>query len=263
MERDGNFRRLLVEYENIRITDGMSGAEVYHLPGLNAYLKIAPRPGFSDLLNEKKALDWLRGKLPVPDVLGYEETADADLLLTSAIAGVPASGLLSNHGATIESEIDIAVQAARMLRRMHDIPIDGCELDQRLDAKFRRAWKNITHKLLSETDEEFATTHNGNLPVDVYHELSAKRPTSFDLVFSHGDPCMPNMIFRDRKLVGLIDLDGGGIADRYTDISIFFRSFEYNCRVKVDLEETFLEAYGLDEIDRDKFEFYLRLDDLF
>jgi aminoglycoside 3'-phosphotransferase-2 len=254
---------LLETHRHELITLGMSGAAVYYFPDLSAYLKSSKLGGFSELHHEKEVLAWLAGKLPAPKLLGYEKTSEAEYLLTSAIAGIPASDILSAETSTVESELRFAAEAARMLRRMHDLPIDGCELDQSLDIKFARARKNIERKLLSESDAEFAIEHDGKSPIDVYKELFEARPADRDLVFTHGDPCMPNIIIDGDEIAGFIDLDGGGVADRYTDIAIFFRSFRRNCHVEVNVEETFCDAYGLDGLDRDKLEFYTYLDDLF
>ena len=254
---------LLSRYQSLKITSGMSGADVYFLPELSAYLKISPHNSFSDLRNERNALAWLRGKMPVSEILAYEENEDTDILMTSAVEGAVLSELLAADNSTADSQLELAGEAARQLRRLHDIPIDECPLDQRLDVKFARAQKNIEYKLLSDTDEEFARQHNGKMPIDVYNELLGSRGNNCDLVFTHGDACMPNMIINNGAFAGFIDLDGAGIADRYTDISVFFRSFEYNCRVPADLRSTFYDAYGIDSLDADKMRFYLLLDDLF
>lgn len=254
---------LLDRCQSVRVTSGMSGADVYFLPELSAYLKIAPHNSFSDLRNEKNVLEWLRGRSTVPSVLAYEENADSDILLTSAVEGTVLSDQLASNVSTVDSQLALAAEAARHLRRLHDIPVDDCALDQRLDVKFARAQKNIEYKLLSDTDEGFAAEHDGRMPIDVYRALLASQPQDPDLVFTHGDACMPNMIIDGGSFAGFIDLDGAGVADRYTDIAVFFRSFAYNCRTPVDLSETFCTAYGIDRLDSDKIRFYALLDDLF
>lgn len=254
---------LLERHAAEKITLGMSGSDVYFLPDLNAYLKIAPRNTFTDLQNEKNALEWLAGKAAVPELLGYQETLVADYMLTSAVMGTPLSDLLADETSSPGSELALAAEAATRLRLLHEIPIDQCPLDQRLDIKFARAHKNIRFKLLSQTDDQFAAEHAGMKPIDVYRKLLESQPEDHDLVFTHGDACMPNLIMRDGRCAGFVDLDGAGVADRYTDIAVFFRSFEYNCKVRVDVRQTFIEAYGIDQLDIRKMKFFALLDDLF
>lgn len=241
----------------------MSGAAVYHLPEMSAFLKVSKVGGFSDLGREREVLMWLEGKAPVPSVLGYQATDEHEYLLSSEILGTAASELLSADRSTAESELTLLREAAITLRQLHEIPIDSCSLDQRLDIKFERARKNIEQNLLSETEEEFAREHDGKRPAEILRELSAARPAQYDLVFTHGDPCMPNIIVDADRIAGFIDLDGAGVADRYTDIAIFFRSFVRNCRVQVNFPDMFCEAYGIDRLDADKMRFYSLLDDLF
>jgi aminoglycoside phosphotransferase len=244
-------------------TGGFSGANVYHLPALAAYLKVARLGAASDLRLEKKVLDWLAGKLDVPKAIAFQLVDDVEYLLTSAVDGEPASKLVSSDDMTSEIAEKFLIAAAREIRRMHEIDIESCPLDQQLDAKLDLARKNIQNKLLSDTDAEFAQEHDGKLPEHVYRELIAARPDTEDLVFTHGDLCLPNIMVRDGSISGFVDMAGAGVGDRYTDIAIFFRSFRQNCDIEIELESIFCEAYDLEISDRRKLEFYTLLDDLF
>ncbi|MEP6704694.1 MAG: APH(3') family aminoglycoside O-phosphotransferase [Acidobacteriota bacterium] len=263
LDLSGNLYDKLKATGHQRIVSGYSGAEVYHFPGTRAYLKIAKLGGFSDLGREINVLKWLEGKLNVPKVMDYESDKVNEYLLTSEICGVPAHRCLSSGDLSVDSATQLFRTLAQALGTMHDIDIRKCPFDQRLDARFARAWKNIQNHLLSETDAEFALEHDGKSPQEVYFELMGRRPSEEGLVFIHGDPSMPNILVQDDEVMGFIDLDGGGIADRYTDIAIFFRSFRRNFDFDIELEQIFCEAYGLKLLDHDKLEFYTTLDDLF
>ena len=256
-------RELITSHPHVPMTQGFSGVEVYHISELSAYLKVGETGKVSNLARERDVLRWLDGKFPVPRVIGYEYYGPSEVLLISEISGEPGSDHISAPSATEETIIAFARSAATALRRMHELPVENCSIDMRLDARFARSRKSIELELLSETISEFAAEHGGMTPSDVYKDLVARRPDSEDLVFTHGDPCMPNIIVQNGEIAGVIDLDGAGVADRYVDIAIFFRSFHRNSRIPIDLENVFLDGYGIDSLDPWKMEYYTTLDDLF
>ena len=253
---------LLNHHESRCKTTGFSGVQVYHLPDLRAYLKIGRTAGSTDLAREFVVLKWLSTRLNVPSPLDYAAEGGMEALLISQVAGSPASELMGVTGMTVARLADLIKIAARSLRGFHDLPIDECSLERRLDTRFALARRNVELGLLSETDEEFASEHGGKLPLEIYDDLLGMRPTDEDLVFTHGDPSMPNVIL-DGPAVGFIDLDGAGVADRYADIAIFIRSVAWNCSLAVDIEPVFCIGYGVDELDRHKLDFYTLMDDLF
>lgn len=258
-----NLSDLITTYPYVSVTQGFSGVEVYHIPELSAYLKVGETGKVSNLARERDVLRWVDGKFQVPMVIGYEYYGASEALLISEISGMPGSEHISALSVTEETIIAFARSAAAALRRLHELPVENCPFDMRLDARFERSRRSIELELLSETNSEFAAEHGGMTPRDVYNDLIARRPDSEDLVFTHGDPCMPNIIVKDGELAGFIDMDGAGVADRYVDIAIFFRSFHRNSRIPIDLEPVFLEGYGIDSLDPWKMEYYKTLDDLF
>jgi aminoglycoside phosphotransferase len=68
---------------------------------------------------------------------------------------------------------------------------------------------------------------------DLYRELLDKRPDTEDLVFTHGDYCLPNILIDKWDIGGFIDWGRGGISD------------------------------GLESIDCSKIEYYRLLDEFF
>lgn len=94
-------------------------------------------------------------------------------------------------------------------------------------------------------------------------ELVEKKPLSEDLVFTHGDLCLPNYLVLEGEITGFIDFDRGGVADRYQDIALFLRSFGFNIGNGMDVRDIFCRAYGIKGLDEEKLYYYRLLDELF
>lgn len=261
MTQMNSLSSLLSRYESRRTLTGWSGAECYYLPALAAYLKIAPINSLSNLAYEGDVLEWLDGKLTVPKVLGFEEADGRHLILLSEIKGVPGSEYVtanSHDPALIERHVE---HAARAMRAVHELPIEGCPLRQDIDVKLASALENIRRGLVDESD--FDRENQGRAAEEIYGELVEKKPAAEDLVFTHGDLCLPNYLVLGGEISGFIDFDRGGVADRYQDIALFLRSFGFNIGNGMDVSEVFRRAYGIDTLDEDKLYYYRLLDELF
>lgn len=64
-------------------------------------------------------------------------------------------------------------------------------------------------------------------PEHLRKRLMTNRPEE-ELVFSHGDFCLPNIFLSDEKVSGYIDLGMAGIADKWQDIALCYRSLLHN-----------------------------------
>jgi aminoglycoside phosphotransferase len=255
-----NLMGLLRDEKYTQIARDYSGVEVYYFPDIDAYLKVGEIAKNSDLSRERDVLEWLDGKVSVPKVLAFELSAGAEALLLSEVAGVPASDYVADN-AQAGRVTDFLKKAAQAMRRIHDIPIVDCSFDQRLDSKFAKAWENIQNGFVDESD--FDAERLGKTAEQIYRELNAERPDNEDLVFTHGDLCLPNIIVKDGEIAGFLDFGRGGIADRYQDIALFLRSFNFNCPVGLDCEKVFCTAYGIEGLDGNMLDFYRKLDELF
>jgi aminoglycoside phosphotransferase len=98
------------------------------------------------------------------------------------------------------------------LKMIHNIDIKNCPFDQRLSIKLKEAGFRAANRLVDEDD--FDSIHQGKKAVDLLQELFVKKPIDEDLVFTHGDYCLPNIMISNGDLSGFIDWDRGGIADR-------------------------------------------------
>src|SRR6266705_2337815 len=87
-EMPTELRAILDNHSRRAVTIGRSGVHVMHIK--NGYLKVARRGEVqgAKLLAEKARLEWLKGKLPVPQVLYYGNNTSDEYLFISEITVV-------------------------------------------------------------------------------------------------------------------------------------------------------------------------------
>ena len=238
-----------------RTTVGKSLADTYRLGHdgeAELFLKVSPKAPRSELLQEKERLDWLRERLPVPDVVRYAADGGNEYLLLTALPGRDAASLAGDGFSE-----DIARQMGAGLRAVHAVAIKDCPFDMTLDREIQEAGRNVAAGLVN--DDDFDDIRVGRTAQDLFGELLATRPPTEDLVFTHGDYCLPNVMIDGPDVAGFIDLGRAGVADRYKDIALAIRSLERN--VGPGVSQTFLTAYGITSPDTDKVEYYKLLDE--
>jgi aminoglycoside phosphotransferase len=240
-------------------TMGCSGDQVFRIarPGEPSYyLKIAAYPNQQELLAEKERLVWLQRRLPVPVVHSWNTDIKRSYLLLSEI-----QGLMSCDAAFKQDMPTLVRLLGAGMRMIHAVDIRHCPFDQRLTVKIESARQRVEAGLVDETD--FDEQRQGMRAEELFHRLIERQPSQEDLVFTHGDYCLPN-IFIDAShthINGFIDWGRAGIADRYQDLALATRSLTYN--FGPGWEALLWEAYGLEKVDQDKIEFYQLLDEFF
>lgn len=92
-------------------------------------------------------------------------------------------------------------------------------------------------------------------------ELLDKKPAGEDLIFTHVDYCLPNIIINNWDISGFIGWGSGGIADRYQDLALAARSLAYNFGSRwIPL---LFKEWGIDDMDYSKIEYCKLLDESF
>ncbi|HEX8196195.1 MAG TPA: APH(3') family aminoglycoside O-phosphotransferase [Pyrinomonadaceae bacterium] len=234
---------------------GFSSSQVFRLTkagGENLYLKTALRVD-SELAEEKQRLVWLKGKLSVPEVRLFVQTDERDYLLTSEIEGAGAHEDFWKED--VPRTIELLTNGVRMI---HSLPVADCPFDETLEAKIERARRKMKLGLVDESD--FDDERQDRTAEDLFRELTATKPESEDLVFTHGDYCLPNVLFKDWQISGFVDWGRAGVADRYQDIALLARSVCYNFGEK--WTPFVFEALEI-EPDWERIEFYKLLDEFF
>lgn len=236
---------------------GMSGDEVYRLTSgsRNFYLKVkktGKEAVTETLRRESEVLNWLKGRLPAPEVVGYHKDHSKEYLLITEVPGFMAMETGWDKKKVVRGLAD-------GLRRIHSLPIDSCPFVYPTGELIRLAGERIRAGLVDEDD--FDECRKGKRASELYEELVRTQPAHDDMVFTHGDYCLPNVILSDSGVSGFIDWGRGGVADRYRDLGIAARSITYN--LGEEYIPYFFEFYGLKRVDWQKVEFFQLMDEFF
>jgi len=200
------------------------------------YLKVWPHSADYSLAAERDRMRWAEGRLPVPHVLHHGGDATHQWLLTAAIDGTSAvDDALRAHPQRL------APLLGQALRLFHSIPWQDCPFDGRLDVVL----PDIRQRLADgRGDPDWVFRAHGNRTArEALTFLESSRPDPEDLVVCHGDYCVPNVLIRDWRLAGFVDLGALVIADRWRDIAVALWSVTHN--LGPGWEDLFLNSYGI------------------
>lgn len=244
----------LAKYSWITQTIGESGALVFRLEAAERptlFVKSELIGEFTELFDEIKRLQWLAGQaIAAPRVLDQAEQGDRLWLLMSAVQG---RDLASNVEISAEAVIRIVV---RSLKTLHQLDIAGCPFNHRLENRIPIALSRVIGNQVDETDFDEV----GPTAAELFERLVATRPSNEDLVVTHGDACLPNILCDGSQFTGFVDCARLGIADRYQDLALASRSIEDN--LGAEWVEPFFKLYGV-EADSTRVTYYRLLDEFF
>jgi aminoglycoside phosphotransferase len=207
----------------------------------------------SELKTERDCLHWLANRASVPGVLEFVTQDGAGYLLTEALPGTSAAEAPARLWPRITEQL------ARQLRQLHSLDPEECPFDRTLDPVVRRAGARAASGYVDESD--FDSERLGCNAMELFDSLCRERPQSEDVVVTHGDACLPNVIFDNGSFSGFVDCGRCGRADRYQDLALAHRSIEVN--FGTGAAEGFLRAYGLEPVDTKKLSYYRLLDEFF
>lgn len=221
--------------------------------------------------NEIKMLKWWKSKhLPVPGIIESMEMDGVNYLLMEKIKGGPSYEIIVRH--STEDLIDIV---ANNLKRLWEVDIKDCPSSQRVEDKLQKAKIRVEMDIVDvdRAEPDIFGPDGFEHPEALWRWLDANRPDESDLVLSHGDYSLTNLITSGRHLAGYTDLDQSGISDKYQDIAIGYRSLVNYLHGRFGRLQNFTE----DEIDKyvilyfekleiepdwDKIKYYILLNEL-
>ena len=248
--------------ESYAIDDVGMSASAVRIYG-DSVLKIQPCSAEAD--NEYKLLQFFSERSLAPRVIAREVVDGVDYLLMAKCRGK----MLCNAEFLGEPNKLLEI-ASNVLHSLWAIDTSLCPVDMTLSNKLKRAEYNVTHGLVDLNNVDPSTFGaNGRFvnPDKLLAWLVDNKPCE-DLTVTHGDFCLPNVFF-DGKRTKIIDVGRGGVADKYQDIALLYRSTRDNlrgcyggkCFGELD-EKAFFSAIGITP-DWDKIDYYMLLDELF
>lgn len=243
------------------LTIGLSGAEVREYDDF--VLKIQPRTVKSQ--NEATFMKFLENRTLAPKLLAYETQDGCDYILMSKL-----NGKMLCDDAYLQNQRQLLEFAGNAMHALYGLPVDECPCNMSLAVKLRLAEHNVVNNLVDldmVNPDTFGKKGRFLNPEKLLAWLYDNKPRE-DLSVTHGDFCLPNILVCDAQ-VALIDFPYGGVADRYCDIALLYRSVrdnlqgEYGGRNYGALDEKmFFDVLGV-ACDYEKIDYYILLDELF
>ena len=236
---------------------GRSDAHVFRLDEAGhspLFVKTERLHPLSELAGEIARLGWLAGQdIPCPRVL---DTAEHDGWLWLVMSAVPGRDLASAEDMPPERRAALAAEA---LRRLHALDPAACPFDHRLDNRIAAARARVEAGLVDDGD--FDEERLGLSAAEIFPRLAAERPAGENLVVTHGDACLPNLMATAEGFSGFVDCGRLGLADRYQDLALARWSIIYN--LGEAWVAPFFRHYGLAEPDTERLGYYCLLDEFF
>ncbi len=240
---------------------GCSGARVYMFDDM--VLKIQQENVISH--NECNMLRWLKGKLPVPEVIEEAFENGSSYLLMSKLPGVH---LCAKE--YLDDQVRLAELMAEAIRLMWSIDISDCPEKGTIAIRLREIEKRLAGGMITVGQASQKETYGPGdfrTPSELFDWLVANQPTE-ELVFSHGDFCLPNVFAIGKHIGGFIDVGYAGVADKWLDIEKGLWSMWANTtghfggKARSFDRQIFFDALGIAP-DDDKLRYYALLDELF
>lgn len=217
-------------------------ARVYYIEregGL--FLKTAPA---GSLGAEQAMTAYFHSRGLSAEVLLYTTAGDRDYMVTRRVPGEDCT-----DAACLADPKRLCDTTARLLRELHELDAADCPVGDRMAGYAECVRRGLTAG--SYEPDLFAGLWEFDSPEAARQAARAGLPLLQSEALIHGDYCLPNIILRDWRLSGYIDLGGAGLGDRHIDVLWGVWTLKYNLGT-ARYTARFLDAYGRDRVEPDK-----------
>lgn len=169
---------------------------------------------------------------------------ERDYLITEKIEGE--DGISQKYLDNPEKLCDVFAESLRML---HEVDFTDCSRKNRMQEMYDQAIKNYK---INNCDTLLLEQAGIKSMEDGFRLMYEHMPMISSDVLIHGDYCLPNILLKDFRFAGFIDVGLGGVGDRHYDLYWGLWTLNHNLPA-LDMKERFFDAYGRDKIDMDRF----------
>jgi len=256
-----NIRKFISDKAYKTDTTGISQSEVIIFGDMVLKTEIYT----SDTDSTIQMIKWLQNRLPVPEIICHEVCEDKSYTLMSRVKGRMSCDVY--HMEQAEETVALLAEGLKML---WSADISDCPRTLTFADDLKTARYHVENDMIDMQATDYnLLKENGFNDVSQLLPWLEKNVPENDMVLSHGDYCMPNVLIEDGKISGFIDLGECAVSDRWKDIAMCYISLKNNFsgyfggKVYKDFNPNILfEKLGI-EIDADKLKYYILLNELF
>ena len=240
LEQFPNMFHSLFAGANVYDSSCSAQARVFFVDKDNGYfLKAAPK---GTLEKEAQLTRFFHQKRLAADVLAYVSD-EKDWMLTERVPGEDCT-----HPMYLENPEQLCDTTAELLRSLHELDGSGCPVSDRTEAYLATAKENYQNGIcdLSLFSEQWKFSS----PEEAWSVVERSAHLLRKDTLLHGDYCLPNVMLKQWKFSGFVDLDSGGMGDRHVDLFWGIWTLYFNLKTN-RYQERFLDAYGRSEVNLD------------
>ncbi|MCL2063805.1 MAG: aminoglycoside 3'-phosphotransferase [Candidatus Cloacimonetes bacterium] len=219
-------------------------AKVIYIDKDDGYFLKSSQVGSKKLQDEVELTQYFHKKGLAPEALAYiTNECDHDWLLTTKIQG---------DDCTTSKYLDhperLCDTIAEQLVLLHNMDFSDCPVQNHTDRYLKTAEYN---KQTDNFDKSYFPDSFGyESPEEAWVVIQKYKNLLKTEILLHGDYCLPNIILKDWKFSGFVDLDSGGVGDRHVDVFWGIWTLWYNLRTD-KFRQRFIDVYGRDIINED------------
>ena len=212
-------------------------AKVIFIKEHNCFLKCAPK---NTLKNEALIDNYFYKKGLSSKVIDYVSD-EQDWLLTEAVKGADCTHYLDNPDKLCDT-------IAEILINLHSLDFSDCPIKNRTENYLETAHSNFRKRVY---DTSLFPDNWGYFSAEEAYSVIIKNQSLLKSdTLIHGDYCLPNILLKNFKFSGFVDLGNGGVGDKHIDI--FWGAWTLNFNLNTEkYTERFFDAYGKNNFDKD------------